>query len=51
MFKKIKEAIQKFIKNHIVDNEPEVDCCDCDCDCKEEVVSPPKKKRGRPKKK
>jgi hypothetical protein len=64
MLKKIKEIIQKFIKNHIVDDDP---CCDCDCNCGEcggqnckcrksleDIKSPfePKiKKRGRPKKK
>ena len=51
MLKKIKEVIQNFIKKHIVDDDP----CNKNCKCNEKIlekqVSPPKKKRGRPKKK
>ena len=46
MIKQLIERIKKFIKDHIVADDP---CEGCDCECKE--VDPPKKKRGRPKKK
>ena len=58
MIKQLVERIKKFIKDHIVDDDPcnscdcncgDCKCEDCDCECKE--VAPPKKKRGRPKKK
>ena len=57
MIKQLVERIKKFIKDHIVADDPcegcdcncgDCKCEDCDCECKE--VAPPKKKRGRPKK-
>ena len=64
MFENIKKIIKNFIKNHIVD-EDHCRKCDCNCgecggnNCKckksiediESPFTPPKKKRGRPKKK
>ena len=53
MIKQLVERIKKFIKDHIVADDPcegcdcncgDCKCEDCDCDCKE--VAPPKKKRG-----
>ena len=58
MIKQLVERIKKFVKDHIVADDPcngcgcecgDCGCEDCDCECKGEVKA--KKKRGRPKKK
>ena len=58
MIKQLVERIKKFIKDHIVDDGPceecgckcpDCNCEDCECGCVEQT--PPKKKRGRPRKK
>ena len=51
MYKKIKEIINRFIKNYIVDEDPCNKNCRCGNKILEKQVHSPKKKRGRPKNK
>jgi len=53
MFRKIKERINRFIEKYIVSEDPCQKICGCEKSIEdiESPFTPPKKKRGRPKKK